>query len=892
MNPFDSIRRLARILPWWRTVERDVDDELTFHLAARIDDLEREGHSHAEAKRIAAQELGSFDAARAELVAIDRRRASKERKTAGWSDLSSDVRFSFRLIRRFPGFSTLAILTMALGIAANSVVFSLVNAALLHPLPYPDSDRLVHLWETKQNLLGGRSEASYLDLLDWRAQNASFTAIEGYSPGSVSLAANGTAEVVRVLRVTSGFSELLGVRPHLGRMFRADEDGPAGSNAVILSYGLWSRRFGENPRIVDSVVTIDGTPSVVVGVLPRSFSLALSKGAELWLPLADPYRLRDLRNSHWVNCIARLRPGVSLEAARTDLATIMTRLAQQYPESNRGRAAVVVRLQDEVVGVGRQVLTVLMGAVGALLLIACANVASLVAARTLARQREFVVRTALGASRGRLVRQLTVESLLLATTGALLGTLAAGIALRAVTHRVPLSLLERIPYLGQARLEGPVIAYIATATLFAVLLFGMLPALATIRPKHLTAALSGGRTGTSRHQTSLRDALLVVQVALTVVLLVGTVLLARSFVTLINADPGYDADHVNSVRLALSGSRYRSPESQQRFFEDVLRQVRALPGVREVGAITKLPLNGGGTNSIWVVGAPEPEPGHVPEAVLRGVAGRYFETMRIPITTGRGFLPTDDSTAARAAIVSQTLAARLFGTQPAVGQRIKLDPTSPVMWTVIGVAGDVRVADLDADPPPTVYLHHLQMSESGMALVVRAETSGTGLDQAIRDVVRRIDPGVPVYAAQTLTEAIAESPAVLLRRYPLVIVGGFGLVALVLAVVGLYGVIAHSVSQRTRELGVRMALGATAPRIVGLVLRRGVSLALIGVALGASVALALGSFLQALLYGVRSSDPLSLAVVGSILVLVAAAASALPARRAARIDPIMALRSE
>ncbi|MGQ0643040.1 MAG: ADOP family duplicated permease [Gemmatimonadaceae bacterium] len=874
-------------------VQRSVDDELAFHIANRADDLVRSGLSRAAAEVEARRQFGDLEAARSELATIDHRRLTQRARAAWWGDMLQDLRVALRTLRAHPGFTAVVLLTMALGIGANGAIYTVVDAALLRPLPFHRPEQLVHLWETKEGVVDDRSEASYPDLVDWRAQNTAFQAIEGYDPTNVTIVNHGAPARSQGGRVTSGFLSMLGARPLLGRTFAPGEDPPNGTPLVVLSHNFWQRHYAGDHDVLGRSLNIDGAPHTIIGVLRPGFMFAPIGEADVWLPLQGSVERRAERFNHWVNVVGRFKDDASVEGARSDLGTVMARLAAQYPETNAGRGIAVVPLRDAIVGDVRPTLIALFGAVALVLLIACANVASLLLARAMARGREMAVRVALGAGRGRLVRQMLTESLLLSLAGGVMGVWVANVATRALVHAIPENVRVSMPYLSDLSINGTVLAYLAGIALLTGVAFGLAPALYASRPA-LGALVSGDRratAGTARGQ--LRNALVTFEVALTVVLLVGAGLLTRSLTRLLQVDPGFDPSQTLVLRIALpGGGRYSDDVSQQRFDETLLERTRAMPGVQLVGAVSNLPLIGGGTNTFRVEGQPEPDPARRHEAVARGVAGDYFRALGIRLVAGRAFDARDDSAATPVIMISESIARRFFAGRSAVGAKFQFYAWGDTRWTVIGVVGDVKTMRLDEAAPPTVYYSHLQGAENRLTLVVRSAGDLPALAASMRSAVRAMDPTLLVYAVGSMERVVSESPAVYARRYPLVLLGAFAAAALILAIVGIAGVISYSVSQRTREIGIRVALGAAQRSILSMVMRQGGSLALAGLAIGVIAALLSTRLLESLLYGVGATDPLTYATIAALIVGVALAASYVPARRATRVDPITVLRSD
>jgi putative ABC transport system permease protein len=813
-----------------------------------------------------------------------------------------DLRYALRSLRQRPGFTALTVLTLALGIGATSAIFSVVNGVLLRPLPYeqPEGVALVH---TRLDGTPGR-ELSLPEFFDLREQSRSFTRIAAFSNGSLTLTGSGTPERLQAGYVTADALPLLGVSPVRGRGFAAEEGLPGRPPVALLSDGLWRRRFGADPEIIGQTLILDDLPTTVLGVMPPGFQLPshyAGPGMELWtLMQLDPAVDRSERGWHWLTVMGRLRPGVDIEAANRETAGLMAAMLQRYPnEYDADFSGSVLPAADVLVGGIRPVILVLMGAVGLLLLIACANVASLFLARAEARQREIAVRAALGARAGRIVRQLLTESAVLAVAGGLLGLLLAMWSVRGLVAAAP----PTLPRLDTIGMDGWVLAFTAAVTLTTGLLFGLAPALQSARPD-LSGALSEGSRGGSAglRRQRFRRGLVVSQIALALVLVAAAGLLIQSFARMRGVDPGFVPEGLLTARVELSPVRYESNEKIRAFYERLVQRLEALPGVRSAALIKALPMMQlelgdwsfvrEGHHSL------PPKPSEWNLAYWQTMSPEYFETMRIPLLQGRGLEATDRIGSPGVAVINRTLARQVWPNGDAVGQRILMGggATDSIWRTIVGVVGDVRHRGLDAEPRPEIYLPYAQFPagtgtpQRTLRIVLRSEGDPVQLTRALRAAVAELEPDLPVTEIQTMEEALGAWAAE--RRLTMMLVAGFALLALALGAVGVYGVMAHLVVQRTREIGIRIALGALPREILGLVLSQGAWLAGLGIAVGLAGALAATRLLTHLLFGVGPTDPGTFVATAAALAVVAGVASLLPALRAVRTDPVDALRTE
>jgi putative ABC transport system permease protein len=808
-------------------------------------------------------------------------------------DLRRDVTYTLRGFLRQPGFACAATLTIALGIGANTAVFSLVRAVLLRPLPFEDPDGLVTLHSTGPGRV--RQPFSVPDFLDLRDQNQTLAGLAAYGAWGANVTGVAEAERLHGMWASAGLFPLLGARPALGRGPVAEEERGGGARVVVLTHGLWQRRFGADPAVLGTSVSLNGEVYTVIGVLPAGFILP-GREIELITPLAleaDPRR--DLRLPGFLRIVARLKPHVSREQAQADLTAIARRLQAQYPDSNATRTGVSVSaLHEEVVGNVRLMLLVVQGAVGLVLLVACANLASLLLARAAGRQREMAVRLALGAGRYRLVRQLLTESLVLAAIGGVFGLLVAHAAIRAFLMLGPTDL----PRARSIGLDAGVLAFTAGLTLLAGVAFGLLPAVQASRgePQGGLALSSRGSAG-SRPRTRARRALVVSEVALSLVLVAGAGLLVKSFVRLQAVDPGYRTAHLLTLRLSLPKARYAQRSALAAFHDRLATRLQALPGVREVGVASVAPLTPWrATINFAVEGRPAPRPEDVPLANYRAVDERYFTAMEIPVLRGRAFAPSDTAAVAPVALVNRALAERYWPDGDPIGGwlRIDDDPQERLV-EVVGVVGDVKHYGLDDAPSLDVYVPFLQAPQSvavwlanSTSWVLRTSVEPSALASAVRGEVQAVDPDVAATAIQRMDDAIAGTVAP--RRFNVLLLEAFALAALFLAATGIYGVTAYLAAQRTPELGIRLALGAPRAQILSLVLSQGMVPALLGLALGLGGALAFARVMEGLLFGVTVRDPAIFALASLVLAVVAGTASYLPAQRATRIDPVRALR--
>jgi putative ABC transport system permease protein len=804
------------------------------------------------------------------------------------SHLAQDLRYAFRTLAKSPGFTAAAVLTLALGIGANTAVFSVVNAVLLHPLAFPQEDRLVTVWEDLSARGGAAADWTGRSVFqEWRRTEA-FSGLTVTAGWAAAVTDGDRPEMIPGARVSPSYFTVLGVDPAPGRGFLPDEETPGKDHVVVLSRGLWEQRYGAEPSVVGSTLDLNGTPYRVVGIAPEGFRPPIESDAQLWSPLdvdpADP----DWGN-YYLRVIGRLAPGVGVEAAEAQLESVMDRLGEEHPADLRGVGVALEPLRTTVAGDSRTPLLVLLGAVLLVLLVACANVANLVLARAFARDRELAVRTALGAGRRRLVAQLVTESLALAAVGGALGLVMGLWGMEVLKAYAPAG----TPRLDEVGLDGSVFLFVLAATAITGLLFGLVPGWLVSRSPVATALHEGGRTGSSAGRARLRAGLVVAELALGLALLVGAGLLVRSLVALHAVSPGFEPAGITSGRLLFPSARFPEASQAAAFVDRAIERLESAPEVASAGAVSVLPLSGSQIDVSYVVEGRVPPPGEEPAADYRAATPTYFETLGIPVVRGRSLGPGDDADAPLVAVVSEELARRAFPDEDPVGRRIKVggvrDPESP--WiTVVGVVGGVRDNALNRTPDPEIYLPAAQRPSRVMRLVVRAERPGVELAETLRGAVAALDSSQPVAEVVDLETLVRDSLAP--QRFVTGLLAAFAAMALLLAGVGIYGVMSYAVGRRTHEIGVRMALGARPREVLALVLRQGALLVALGLGLGAIAAWGVGRGIAGLLYGVEPGDPATFAAVAGLLALCSLAATLLPALRASRTDPVEALRIE
>lgn len=809
--------------------------------------------------------------------------------------LLQDLRYGFRMLTKKPGFTIVAVLALALGIGANSAIFSVVNTVLLRPLPFKSPNQLMIVWEDGSRYGFPKDTPAPANFIDWRDQNQVFESMAAVASSTFNLTGTGEPEKIEGLRMSANFFPLLGVEPLLGRSFLSEEDQPGASRVVIMNYGLWQRRFGSDPDIVGKPLTLNDQAYTVVGVMPKEFRFpdpfqASGEENALYVPIAFSSEEASTRGGHYLIVYARAKAGVTVEQAQAEMTTIAGRLEQQYPETNMSLGATVVSLQEQLVGDIKPALLILLGAVAFVLLIACANVANLLLARAATRQKEIALRTALGASRARLVGQFLTESVLLAGLGGVVGLLFAVLGLKFLTTLIP-------PNLSQAKaisIDASVLGFTFIVSLLTGVIFGLAPALQASKPNLNEALKEGGKGTSGGGRSRLRNLLVVSEVALALVLLVGAGLMINSFFRLRNVNPGFNPKNLLTMNVVLPRSKYPNRARRTAFYNEVLQRVESLPGVESAGVITNLPLTFKGNNSgVTIEGRPEPPADQIPIVISRVVSYGYFRTMGIALSKGREFDGQDRADTRASIIVSESTARTFWPDEDPIGKRLKLGRyNSDDPWmSVVGVVKDVRQFELDVDPKPQVYFTYTQMPDfAPRDLVVRTSSDPLQLAAAVRNEVWAVDKDQPVSNVSTMEAILADSVA--RERFNMLLLAIFAAVALALAAVGIYGVMSYSVTQRTHEIGVRMALGANRSDVLKLVVGQGVKLVSVGVAIGLASAFALTRVMESLLFGVSATDPATFAVISIVLVAAAMLASYIPARRATKVDPMIALRYE
>ena len=809
--------------------------------------------------------------------------------------LWQDVRYGVRMLVKSPGFTLVAVLALALGIGANTAIFSLVNALLLRPLPYKDPQRIVMLWESNRTRNNTRNVIAPADFLDWQEQSQSFEQMAQFVDMRFNLTGTGEPEEIPAQAVSTNLFSLLGVEPIKGRTFLPEESEPGKDQVVILSYDLWQRRFGGDPSIVGKMVTLDNYNLQIVGVMPAGFkwfvkqNSVTGKPAEIWTPFTISPSNRQRGQGRYLSAVGRLKPGVTFQQAQAEMNTIASRLEQQYAEFNTNWGVTLVPLREQLVGEIRSALWILLGVVGFILLIACANVANLLLARAATRQREMAIRVALGAGRRGIIRQLLTESVLLAGLGGVFGLLLALWGVDLLVSLTPPSLLD----LERVSVSLPVLAFTLVVSLLTGIIFGLVPALEASRTDLNETLKESGKSVTgSPRSRRLRSIFVVSEVALGVVLLVAAGLMIRSLLHLNAINPGFNAENVLTMRVLLPSSKYKEDSQRIAFFKQAVERLKSLPGVTAAGSISYLPMAGpGAATSFQIEGQPKPPAGQKLGTEVRVTDENYFRTMEIPLLQGRTFTEQEATEERRVAVINETMAKTYWPNENPIGKRILVNMKDPVVPTeIVGIVRDTKHQSLDTPVRPMVYWPHPQLAYSSMTLVIRTQGDPLSLAPAAQREIQAIDKDQPVSDVRSMNQWLAESAA--RARFSTFLLTLFAAIALVLSAVGLYGVMSYMVAQRTHEIGIRMALGARTRDVLKLIVGQGVLMALIGVAIGLIASLALTRFMATLLYDVSATDPATFVGIALLFALVALLASYIPARRATKVDPMVALRYE
>ena len=876
---FSTLKRRWRALVHKDQLEQELDDELQFHLERQIEQNIKNGMTPDDARHEALKAFGNL---------IQSKEESRDARGVRWAEnVFQDVRYNGRLLLKNPVFTLVVVLTLALGISANTAIFSFANGILLRPLPYPDSDRLAVIDETALKRGINSMSVSYPNFLDWRERNTVFEGIAlHFGTNRFALSGNGQAEELRGSYISYGLFEVLRVSPVLGRTFTKAEDTPDTDDVVILGYDLWQRRFGGDTKIIGQRISLNTYSRTVIGVMPPGFKFP--EESDLWAPLGlTPQTFT--RTDHGLSAIARLKDGVTFEQAQAEMNRVAAQIEQENPVTNEGLGVAVTSLHKNLTGDYRKALLILLGVVGCVLLVACVNVANLMLARASGRQKEVALRAALGASRWRIIQQLLIESLMLAVVGGALGLLLSVGALRLLLASIPI----RLPFWMNFGIDLRVLAFTAGVTVLTGLIFGSIPALQTSRVNLNDTLKEGGRRSLTAMRNFSRSVLVVTEIALSLILLIGAGLMIQSFLRLRTVDVGLNPKGVATASVTLPRLKY--PEKPQRaaFFKQLLERVSALPGVETAAATTTVPLSGGGWGrSLTVEGHPVLSVGQAPMIQHTVVTPNYFRTMGITLLSGRDFTTADTSDAPLVTIIDERLARQYWPNESPIGKRVRFGPPEDnEPWhTIIGVVRPVRHERMQEDTRKSVYLAHQQIPVNGVSVVARTSGDPRTLAPAIRREVSQMDQDIPVSKTPTMEEVMAES--VWQPRLYTMLFTVFGVGALVLAVIGIYGVMAYLVVTRTHEIGVRMALGATARNVFGLIVGRGMKLTVIGVLLGIVGAYGLTRLIRGLLFNVSTTDPVTFTLISLLLVLVAFVACYIPARRATKVNPLVALRYE
>jgi predicted permease len=881
----DSILRFFRKFGFFLRREKfdsELEEEMAYHREQQEKEMQFDGMTPDAAQHAARRQFGHETRLREQ---------SREVVSFSAEGVVQDSRFALRQLRKNPGFAVTAVLMLTLGIAACLALFAFIDAALIKPLPYKDPTRLVGVYESVK-AFPRFSNLSYQDYLDWKKQQKVYSSLDVWTGGSFLLSTSSGIQATLGARVSAGFFSTLGVTPILGRDFRPGEDSPSAPRSTLITYATWQNRYGGRRDIVGQVATLDGAPITIVGVLPREFQFAPRGRADFWLPIQELNGCEKRRGCHNLYGVARLKDGISVASALADMKSIAGQLEKQYPDTNRGQSASVISLSEAIIGDVRPIFLVLFCGAALLLLIACVNVSNLLLVRAENRRREMAVRGALGASRGRLVLQFVTESLMLVLTGSVLGLAAAYGTMHLLLRLIPSDILDYVPYLQGIGFNSRVLGFTGLVALIAVAIFSLAPSL-RLSASNLRGDLAeGGRGAAGTVWRRFGSNLVVLELALAVVLLAGAGLITRSFYHLLHVPLGFVPDHLATVEAAAPDKAYAKPEQQIQLVRQVIASLEALPGVESAATTSVLPVSGNG-NTTWIRILGHPYNGEHNEVNERDVSSTYFSTIKARLVSGRFFTDAEDSTKPKVVVINQALARKYFLGENPIGKKIGGTDLAPdSMREVIGVVDDIRESSLDEEIWPAVYHPYNQDSDTYICVVVRTSQAEQSILPAIVAALHKIDPGIGTRNEFTMEQRINSTPTAYIHRSAAWLVGGFAVLALLLSVVGLYGVVAYSVSQRTREIGVRMALGAQRSSVYQLILKEAGLLTVLGVAAGLTCAVGAAAFMGKLLFGVRSWDIPTLVSVAMLLGFSALVASVIPARRAASVNPVEALRAE
>jgi predicted permease len=869
--------------------DRELDSELRDYLDASVAEKMNRGLTRDEALRSTRLEIGSMESVKEEVRGV------------GWESIVEtiwqDIRFALRMMGKNPGFTFIAVLTLALGMGANTAIFSVVNTVLLQPMPYKQADRLVTIWGVNKTRGYDLDLVSYLDYLDWKSQNSVFESMGASTSEMFTLTGAGEPDAILGYQFSPDFFQVLGVPPLVGRTFAPEEDEPGKDHVVVLSYHLWGARFGGDPAVLGKSITLDGQSYTVIGVMPRTFQYP--QGVDLWTPLTiDPNYAKD-RSIRWLRVMARMKSGVTFEQARTDMQTIAAQLRSEHPKTNEGYDVNLLTLRQYTSGDVRPALLVLLCSAGFLLLIACANIANLLLSRAVARQREIAIRAALGAGRVRMVRQFLTESILLGLAGGALGLMIAYRGAGALVAMFPTTISNlSIPHIERIPIDRWVLGFALLASTVTGIIFGLAPALEAGRSSAADLLRESGRAGIGGAQgRRLRNGLVVSEVALSLVLLVSATLMMQSFFHLVRADLGFSPDHVLSLRVLLPEHKYQNDTQKIAFSRETLRRIHSLPGVEAAGSVTFIPLSGWwGTRDVSAVRHPADPAVKILHPVWSAITPDYFRVMHIPLLKGRFFTGQDNASSPAVVILSASIARQLWPNQDPIGEQVNVeDLKNPCQ--VVGVVGDVYHFGVGVQPnggsseiTSQVYFPYPQSPPHLLGYVIRTAGDPLNSAKAVERAIWAVDKGQAISFVETMDQLASET--VVLELSSTVLLGVFAALAVLLASIGIYGVISYSTARRTHEIGIRIALGAGRSDVLRLVIGEGLALTLVGAAIGTAGGLALTRFLSSLLYGVRSADPFTFVVVPIVLTGVAVTACYVPARRAMRVDPMVALRYE